>query len=187
MTDKKTAGIKILTVGNALTLARLVLLPIIIAGIALNIGYLSVAGMAAAMATDLLDGRISRRMGTASDFGRNLDSSIDFILLHSIFIAFYAVHKIHTAQFAVIYTVMLSTLALQMVTSSVAEDKGVIRTKFGKPTGAFEYSYLLFLVIRQVLTPAPMLEWINWGIFGGIALFGVMYIFECIARLKKLV
>lgn len=183
MSGDKTTGVKILTLGNMLTLARLALLPAIIAGIALGNGWLAVGAMAAALVTDLLDGRVSRRMGTASEFGGNLDSTIDFVLLHGVFIAFYAAHVIGTGQFLVIYTVMLATLALNFVGSG----GGVVKTKFGKPTGALEYAYLLFLVAMQVIKGNSITTIANWVIFGAIAAVGIVYIAECIIRLKKLV
>jgi phosphatidylglycerophosphate synthase len=187
MGEEKTEGIKIFTVGNILTMSRLALLPVIIAGIALGNGWLAVAGMGAALVTDLLDGRISRRMGTASEFGGNLDSTIDFVLLHGVFIAFYAAGRIRTEQFMVIYAVMLATLALNLLGSSAGKGQGVVKTRFGKPTGALEYTYLLFLVVMMVMKSSPALAVVNWVIFGAIGFFGLIYIVECITRLRKLV
>lgn len=184
MTEDIKPKTKLFTVGNSLTVSRLVLLPIIIAGISMKIGYLAVAGMAAALLTDLLDGRISRKMGTASNFGRNLDSTIDFILLHALFIAFFAVGRITLYQFVIVYAVMLCTLVLQMLTNNADPEKGVIKTKFGKPTGALEYTYLLFLVVCEVLPITPAINIIDRCIFAVFAILALIYIIECAVKIS---
>ena len=178
--------VKYVTAGNILTASRLVMLPVIIAGIALKLGYLAVVGMALAMLTDLLDGRISRRLGQASEFGANLDSTIDFIFLHLLFVAFYAVHLIHTYQFLVIYVAMLMTLAGQFMANLVAERGQVVKTVFSKPTGAFEYLYLLFLVLRLVIPNTTVVMIVDLVIFTFIAIFVVLHLWESYVCLKIL-
>lgn len=178
---------KFFTAGNILTIARLVLLPVIVAGIALDKGWLAVGAMGAALVTDLLDGRVSRKLGTASEFGRNLDSTIDFILLHLVFIAFYAAGRIFTYQFAIVYTAMLATLALNMLSSSVSEESGVVKTKFGKPVGAVEYGLLLLLVVREVAEKNQALGYVITALFAVLGVLVVLYIVECCSRIKGLV
>jgi phosphatidylglycerophosphate synthase len=176
--------VKYITAGNILTISRLVLLPIIIAGIALRIGYMSVIGMALAMLTDLLDGRVSRYLKQASEFGANLDSTVDFIFLHLLFVAFYAAHVIHTYQFIIIYLAMLMTLAGQFMANLVSDRGEVIKTKFSKPTGAFEYLYLLFLVVRLVIPNTIPVMVVDSVIFTLIAVFVVLHLWESIECLK---
>ncbi len=181
-----TGNVKYVTVGNLLTASRLALLPLGIAGIALKLGYVAVAAMALALITDLLDGRVSRRMGTASEFGGNLDSTVDFLFLHLFFIAFYAAHYIHTYQFIVIYVSMLATLATQFIGNLVSSQKKVMKTVFSKPTGALEYLYLLFLVVRLVLPKWDALDIVDLTIFGLIAVFVTLHVSECVAQLRSL-
>lgn len=180
------SDIKYFTVGNALTASRLVLLPVIIAGIALKIGYLAVIAMGLALLTDLLDGRISRRLNQASEFGGNLDSSIDFIFLHLLFIAFYAVHIIHTYQFIVIYVAMLMTLAGQFTANLVAGNGQLVKTVYSKATGAFEYLYLLFLVIRLVIPDMFAVQVADLFIFSFVAVFVALHICESAVYFKQL-
>ena len=186
MENQEPGRVRLFTVGNSLTLARLVLLPVVIAGIAMNMGYLAVAAMAAALVTDLLDGRVSRKLGTASDFGRDLDSTIDFVLLHSLFIAFYAAGRMTIYQFAVIYAAMLATLMLQLVTSGAKSDNGVIRTRFGKPVGGLEYLYVLMLVARELPFRQTALALASDALFGLLAVAAVLYVVECVAKIRKL-
>ena len=162
-------------------------LPFIIAGIALHIGWLAAAGMAVSLVTDLLDGRVSRLMGTASQFGRNLDSTVDFVLLNSLFIALFAAGRMYWYQFAVVYTALLLTLLLQLITSSVMRSGEVIVTRIGKPAGALEYVYLLFLIVREVLTRSRAVEVLGWALFYAVALTIAVYVAECIFKLRRLI
>lgn len=183
--DKK---INYFTIGNALTISRLVLLPVIIAGIALKIGYLAVIGMALALVTDLLDGRVSRYLKQASEFGGALDSTTDFIFLHLLFVSFYATHIIHTWQFIVIYLAMLMTLATELSANIIASKGKVIKTVFSKPVGALEYLYLLFLVTRLVLPEslADIVRIVDLSIFVPLTAVVLLHLGESVSCIKIL-
>ena len=171
-----------LTIGNALTFARLVLLPVVLAGLVTNQGYLTVTAMAVAILTDLLDGRISRRLGQASSFGATLDSTVDFILIYCLFIAFYASGRLHTYRFAIIYLAMLTNLVLQL-SSMTTQTPSVVRTRLGKFTGALQYTYLIFLVLREVLPTTQLVAAVNSGLF---AILAVAIILSSISHLLML-
>jgi cardiolipin synthase len=177
---------RFVSVGNILTGSRLILLPVIIIGIGTRLGWLVVAAMAATVVTDLLDGRISRRLGEASEFGRNLDSTIDFVLIYSLFIAFYAAGRLAIYQFAIIYLAMLLNLLLQLGTMGSDQTQGVLRTRSGKLMGALQYAYLLFLVAREVLPDTHTVSRIDLIFF--IVLAAVIFIngAGCLIRLRKL-
>lgn len=186
MRHKRSQQVVFFTVGNGLTAARLILLPVIVAGIALNEGWLAVGGMAAALVTDLLDGRVSRRMGQASQFGGTLDSTIDFVLIYSLFIAFYAAGRLHTYQFAVLYLAMLTNLLLQVCSMGSGKTDGVVRSTTGKLTGALQYTYLLFLVAREVLPPTDPVVLADRILFGVLAAAIALSTVRCIVRLRAL-
>ncbi|MCX6344881.1 MAG: CDP-alcohol phosphatidyltransferase family protein [Armatimonadetes bacterium] len=179
-------NVRYCTIGNALTASRLVLLPIIIAGIALNMGYVAVVAMGLALLSDLLDGRVSRYLKQASEFGAALDSTVDFIFLHLLFVAFYAAHVIHTYQFLVIYAAMLMTLAVEFMANLVSDRAEVVKTRFSKPVGAFEYLYLLFLVVRLVIPNTTNVMIVDLVIFAAIALCVVLHLWESCVCLKLL-
>lgn len=187
MGQKPAAPVKFVTIGNGLTVARLVLLPIIVAGITLHAGWLAVGGMAAALVTDLLDGRVSRRLGQASAFGATLDSTIDFVLIYSLFIAFYAAGRLATYQFAILYVAMLSNLMLQLGSMGTGKADGVVRTVTGKIAGALQYTYLLFLVAREVLPKSHIVEIANLTIFCLLAAAIALSTVRFMARLKDIV
>ncbi len=184
MVEDQPKQISFRTAGNMLTLARLILLPIIVAGIPLKMGWITVGGMAAALVTDLLDGRVARRLKQASAFGRTLDSTIDFVLIYSLFIAFFAAGRLAVHEFAVIYLAMLTNLMLQIRAMSTAAEEGIVRTKLGKLTGALQYLYLLFLVAREVLPKTAAVAIIDLAIFTALAAAVVISSTEAILKIR---
>jgi phosphatidylglycerophosphate synthase len=185
MNENRAPSVGFATVGNALTLSRLVLLPVIIVGITTGIGSLVVAAMAATIVTDLLDGRISRRLGQASRFGGDLDSTVDFVLIYSLFIAFYASGRLLVYQFALIYLAMLTNLMVQLRVMGIASSERIVHTRIGKLTGALEYGYLLFLVAREVLPRTHDVSQINVVFFIILAAAIVLNCGSCILQLRR--
>ncbi len=178
----------IITIANMLTFARLVLLPVVIVGVATDNGWLAVGAMFAAWVTDLLDGRFARRMNQAQTFGRALDSTVDFALIYCLFIAFYAAGRLATYQFAFLYLAMLSILSLQLFLTAVGRSDEVASTRLGKPTGALQYLYLLFLVVLEVLPDTETIAIVHQIYFNILALAIVANTVEIIllmARLSK--
>ena len=174
----------VVTAGNTLTFARLVLLPVVIAGIATYHGYLAVVAMGLVVLTDLLDGRIARRLGQTSAFGKLLDSIIDFVLIYSLFIALYAAGRMTTYQFAFIYLAMLTTLVLQLVSAGPAVSS-LATTTLQKTTGALQYGYLLFLVALEIVPGSRVVNGVNVVFFGVLAVAIVLNSIECIIQIRR--
>ncbi|NIM07346.1 MAG: hypothetical protein GTO55_11735 [Armatimonadetes bacterium] len=151
-----------LTIANGLTFARLILLPVIIIGVVTSQGWVAVIAMAIVLLTDLLDGRIARRLRQATQFGQVLDSTVDFVLIYSLFIAFYAAGRLPTYQFVILYIAMLTILSVQLFAQS-----GITMSlpATGKLVGALEYVFILFLTVREVLPEAPVIEPLGLGLF----------------------
>ena len=170
-----------ITAANLLTFSRLILLPVVIIGIATHQGYVTVAGMVVILATDLLDGRVARRLHQAGGFGRTLDSTVDFVLIYSLFIAFYAAGRLDSYQFAILYLAMLTILTLQFAGIASGSEEAAT-TALGKLTGALQYGYLLFLVTREVIRPTPAVDVLNTAFFGVLALAIAVNSGLCVAR-----
>ena len=171
-----------LTVANAFTFSRLVLLPVVIVGIATSRGWLTVTAMAVVLATDLLDGRIARRLGQSTPFGQTLDSTVDFVLIYSLFIAFYAAGRLATYEFAVLYLAMLTILSVQLLTQTGST---VASPATGKLVGALQYIFLLFLTAKEVLPEGPVLGPLHTGLFmvlAGAILFNSVACVRIIVR-----
>src|SRR5262245_33612904 len=65
------------TLPNALSLLRLLLIPPLVAAIELGKPALAVACFALAVASDLLDGHLARRLSQATSFGGWIDHAVD--------------------------------------------------------------------------------------------------------------
>lgn len=184
--EKETEQPLRMTIGVMFTLSRLLLLPVIIAGVALKIGWLSAAAMTAAVLSDLADGGIARLRGEWTQAGKDLDSVIDFILIHSVYIAYYASGNLPTYQFVVIYVAMLMTLLVHFVHTAKGAE-GLANTRFSRATGALEYGYLLYLVAGEVIPSNRLWDQAGFAIFAVLAVLAVIFCIECIVLLKKTV
>lgn len=190
MTNESTGATSIFTVANGLTYARLVLLPFVIGGLVTDNGWLVVGAMFLAWGTDLLDGRVARKMGQeGTPFGKALDSTVDFAFIYCLFIAFYAAGRLATYQFAFLYLAMLTILSLQLFLTGTGREEEVATTRLGKPTGALQYAYLLFLAVLEVLPESAISEIIatvHTVYFAMLALAIVANSIECILVMRNI-
>jgi cardiolipin synthase len=76
-----------LTLPNLFTLARLLLTPVIVWAILTHRAFDALAIFAAAAATDLIDGYLARRFGSATPGGAFLDPIADKILMTGVYLA----------------------------------------------------------------------------------------------------
>ncbi|HCR72072.1 MAG TPA: hypothetical protein DIW23_11560 [Anaerolineae bacterium] len=70
-----------MTLPNILTIARIVITPILFVSIYYNVYWVSISLYLLALLTDLLDGKIARSRGLTSAFGRSMDSVADKMLV----------------------------------------------------------------------------------------------------------
>lgn len=186
MSEGKPAQAGPVTPPNLLTFSRLILLPVVIAGVVTRHGYVAVAAMGLLWLTDLLDGRIARRLGQAASFGASLDSTVDFVLIYSLFITFYAAGRLTTYQFAFLYLAMLTILSLQFAVLATGRSE-IATTKLGKLTGALQYGYLLFLVVLEVIPRSPSVVTGDAVIFIAVAAAIVFNSVECVMRIRDMI
>jgi phosphatidylglycerophosphate synthase len=182
----QSAPVRVMSAANVVTFSRLVLLPVVIAGIVTRHGAVAAGTMLLVWITDLVDGRLARRLGQASPFGKVLDSTVDFVLIYSLFIAFYAAGRLATYQFAILYLGLLTILLLQFSQMATGRDE-LAATTLGKLTGALQYTYLLLLVAMEVLPPKQVLTTISLVLFAVLAVAIVLHGVECAVRAKRLV
>ena len=110
-----------------------------------------------------------------------MDSTVDFVLIYSLFMTFYAAGRLDSYQFAILYLAMLTILTLQFA-GIASGSKEAATTALGKLTGALQYGYLLFLVTREVIRPTPALDVLNIAFFGVLALAIAANSGLCVAR-----
>ncbi len=185
MSGDTTAEAPLITPANILTFSRLILLPFVIAGVATHRPYLAVVAMALLWLTDVADGRVARLMRQAGSFGKALDSTVDFVLIYSLFITFYASGRLATYQFAFLYLSMLTILSLQFSLSAAGGGEQTASTTLGKLTGSLQYLYLLFLVALEVIPQTGVTSAVNLVLFAALALAIVLNSAECIVRICR--
>jgi phosphatidylglycerophosphate synthase len=186
MSEAKPAGVSLITTANVLTYSRLILLPFVIVGVATARGWLAVAAMVVLWITDLLDGRVARRLGQASAFGKALDSTVDFVLIYCLFITFYAAGRLVTYQFAFLYLGMITTLTLQLALTAAGRGDEVVSGPLAKLTGALQYAFLLFLVALEVMPKTRTLSLATTIFFALLALAIVLSSIQCVAKVRGL-
>ena len=187
MANESSGARNIFTIANGLTYARLVLLPFVIGGLVTDNGWLVVGAMFLAWFTDLLDGRVARKMGQGgTPFGKALDSTVDFAFIYCLFIAFYAAGRLATYQFAFLYLAMITILSLQLFLTGTGRDEEVATTRLGKPTGALQYAYLLFLAALEVLPESDIIAMVHAVYFVVLALAIVANSIECILVMRNI-
>ena len=184
--DTGVAG-KIFTIANALTYARLVLMPFVMVGIVTHNAWLAVGAMFLAWFTDLLDGTFARRAGPPTLFGKALDSTVDFALIYCLFIAFYAAGRLEHYQFGFLYLSMLTILTLQLFLQGTGHGEETATTRLGKLNGGLQYAYLLFLVALEVLPASDIISMVHFVYFAVVAFVIVLNSVECIQVMRKLV
>jgi cardiolipin synthase len=81
------AGATRLSIPNLITLARILLVPVVVWAIASNQMLFAFLLFAAAGASDAVDGFLAKRFGMASELGRYLDPLADKVLIVSIYIS----------------------------------------------------------------------------------------------------
>jgi len=189
MTSDTGAAGRIFTIANALTYARLVLMPFVMVGIVTHNAWLAVGAMFLAWFTDLLDGKFARRAGPPTPFGKALDSTVDFALIYCLFIAFYAAGRLEHYQFGFLYLSMITILTLQLFLQGTGRGEETATTRLGKLNGALQYAYLLFLVALELesLREIEILATVHMVYFTIVAIVIVINSAECVLVMQKLV
>ncbi len=136
------------TYADALTGSRLVMLPYLLYGLVTRQVGLTVATLAVMIGTDLVDGRIARRMGRARPFGGVFDSTIDFVVIYSLFTALWLLGILPWWKWAVIFFPALLMAATQILHLLRAPEVTFAPARVGKLVGEIQFVYLPFLVAR---------------------------------------
>jgi len=164
---------RLLTVANTLSIARLALLPFILYVLALdNWVYAQMAFllMAAAFATDALDGWLARRLNQVSLFGEFLDPIVDkaYTLSIALFLIVFRGFPLSIAAFIIIRALLIVVLGYVMVRSG----RGFPRSNWlGKLTGCIYGATALAYAIGL-----PFSMWFALASFVIALISGVYYL-----------
>lgn len=156
------------TYADALTGSRLVMLPYLLYGLVTRQVGLAATTLAVMIGTDLVDGRIARRMGRARPFGGVFDSTIDFVVIYSLFTALWLLGVLPWWKWAAIFFPALLMAATQILHLMRAPEVTYPSVRVGKLVGQIQFVYLPLLV-------ALALGWhASWAAAADLALFALL-------------
>jgi len=157
------------TYADALTEARFVMLPFLLYAIVKGLPGLAVATFVAMIATDLVDGRIARMAGQSSAFGGFFDSTVDFVVIYSMFTVFFAIGLIPWWKWIVIFVPGLLIAVTQILYAVRAKDVVSSATRDAKVVGQIQYLYIPFLIARTFWWSAGWAQTVDDVIFALLA------------------
>ncbi|MDQ3964867.1 MAG: CDP-alcohol phosphatidyltransferase family protein [Actinomycetota bacterium] len=162
---------RVLTVPNALTLVRLLVIPVVIPLLLVKEDVLAAALLVLAAVTDFLDGRIARRWGGAgpSRLGMVLDPVADRLLLSSVA----AVLAVRGLLPAFVVAMLVGRDALALAGSLVFRDK-IRVNKVGKAATAVLMASVVVIIYR----PGVMGEIMFYSGLGLSLVAGALYVGE---------
>ncbi len=138
----------VFTYADALTEARLVMLPFLLYAVITGLPGQAIVTFLAMIATDLVDGRIARMTGQSSAFGGAFDSTVDFAVIYSMFTVFFAIGVIPWWKWIVIFVPGLLIAVTQILHAVQAKGVVFVATRAAKVVGQIQYLYIPFLVAR---------------------------------------
>jgi phosphatidylglycerophosphate synthase len=136
------------TYADAVTASRLVMLPFLLYGLGARLSGLALATLAAMLATDLVDGRIARRLGQVRPFGAALDATIDFLVIYSLFTMFFVLGILPWWKWLAILGPAVLMAVTQTISFLRAERVALAPAAFGKLVGLIQFIYLPLLLAR---------------------------------------
>lgn len=80
---------------NRLTLLRIALVPVYLVLLSMGLDWWALAIFIVASLTDMLDGKIARKRGLITNFGKFMDPIADKLLTHTAFILLCAMSRLH--------------------------------------------------------------------------------------------
>lgn len=136
------------TYADALTGARLIMLPYLLYGLIASLPGMAIATLLAMIGTDLVDGTIARKSGQRREFGGILDSTVDFVVIYSVFTALFAIGILHWWKWLPILATGLLIAGTQILSVRKAKGLTFARVRFGKLVGQLQFMYLPVLLLR---------------------------------------
>lgn len=155
---------------NALTLSRLVAIPVLMALLAVAFPFhdqIAAVIFVLASLTDTLDGNLARSRHQVSELGKFLDPLADKLFVLSVLIALVQVQVVP----AWVVVIMFSRELLITVLRSLRANQGVVAaTPFGKTKTVIQIVAVVLLILVR---PYPILQIPAWVVIGIALLFTV--------------
>ncbi len=153
-----------LTSANALTFLRLLLAPALLAAILSSADAVAVAIFALAVASDVADGRLARRAGTASPAGSLFDHGVDAVFV-TLGTAALAASGVLPAALPLFIAAAFTQYAFD---SPVLISRGARPFPLGRWNGIAYYAMVAVPIVRNMLGlswPSPVaVEMMGWAL-----------------------
>ncbi len=174
------------TLADALTGARLIMLPYLIYALVRPLPGMAVATLAVMIGTDLVDGRVARRLGQARDFGGAFDSTVDFILIYTMFTTFFVIDVLPWWKWALIFFPGLLMAGTQLLHVQRAGDVALAPAPAGKVVGQLQFVYLPLLLARTFWLRADWAQTVDHVLFAVLAVAIVVNTIDYGRTLRRL-
>lgn len=162
------------TYADALTGARLIMLPYLIYALVVRLAGLALTTLGVMIITDLIDGRIARRTGQSRTFGAAFDSGIDFLVIYGLFTTFFAIGILPWWKWIVIFAPAVLMAVTQILYLVRAPEVSFAVAPAGKLVGQIQFAYLPFLLVRTYWLSAGWALTVDHVIFAALALATVV-------------
>lgn len=164
------------TYADILTGMRIFLLPYVIYGLVASLPRLTTVTLLVMIGTDLVDGRLARKLGQVRAFGAMLDSTIDWVVIHSLFTVFFLIGTLAWWKYPPIMAVGILIGGTQVM--SVVRTQALVfqRVLVGKFVGQIEFLYLPLLLARTFWLKADWWQTVDhaWFALLTVALVGTI-------------
>lgn len=159
-----------------LTLARIVLTPVIVYAILNDNAWVALILMSVAGITDMLDGAIARYFNQRTKVGAYLDPFADKLMLISMFLTLFFIGKVPMFIFlAVIFRdaiIVFGALAYEMVTKNLQMEPSIL----SKMTTFMQIVYVIMVLLHMMGSlNDTWLAWATWLTFAITCASGVHY------------
>jgi len=176
----------LLNAPNMLTLARIIMTPIIVYMVLSNQPWLALALMVIAGITDMLDGAIARYFNMRTTVGAYLDPLADKIMLISLFVTLFIVGQVPLFVFlAIIFRdliIVLGAITYEIVTHRLTMQPSFI----SKATTFIQIVYVALLLLNMAIAiPVILLQIAMWLTFSLTCASGLHYLISWTSKAAK--
>ncbi len=157
----KTKTTKVMTLANKITIARMLMIPIIVIGLLEQHTRWVYFLLAISMASDLLDGLVARRRGERTRLGAFLDPMADKLLLTAVFLTLTFLKRIDMWVFVVVFSRDLMIVLGWTVIFILTGSSTVQPRPLGKSTTAAQMVTALAVMLPMPASVVNGLLWIT--------------------------
>ena len=169
-----------LNLPNKLTLLRMALVPVYLVLLARGLDVPALIVFAAASLTDMLDGKIARKYGLVTNFGKFMDPIADKLLTHTAFIMLTSMSRLHVVACIIFVAREFVVSGLRLV--AVEQGRVIAAGMSGKVKTVLQMILVMWLTVFGVglvgdvlalaaaaMTLYSMIEyvWQNRAVLGG--------------------